>query len=328
MSIFRDFFVKEKPVFTGITRGIGGFGFGGGGGGEATGGSDSFTIYLWGAAADNQPTAPYGEIKAGFTEVTIEKSSIPASYTRFEVIVGQEGLTSDSTSARFGGGGGAAPQSGTPGGGGSFIFLSSPGSTNVFTDPGTSLGVPVPAADTRCVAAAGGSGGRDTVDDSAAPGGGGLTLAPGFSYAPEITKVDRTNGSPGYIGQTGVPGSPYSSGGGGGGFAAGMTQYDYPGWGGSGFAGSNDVDQVQPFTGPSPVNSLVYTLGNTLYNSPATNAYTTPTDAAPYRPADAGKPIQHYPQADARGYVVVIDDATGTATEFAYTGTIQFYNFP
>jgi len=33
MSIFRDFFVKQKPVFTGITRGIGGFGFGGGGGG-------------------------------------------------------------------------------------------------------------------------------------------------------------------------------------------------------------------------------------------------------------------------------------------------------
>ena len=30
MSIFRDFFVKEKPVFTGITRGIGGFGFGSG----------------------------------------------------------------------------------------------------------------------------------------------------------------------------------------------------------------------------------------------------------------------------------------------------------
>ena len=44
MSIFRDFFVKEKPVFTGITRGIGGFGFGGGGGGgpepfSATGGT-------------------------------------------------------------------------------------------------------------------------------------------------------------------------------------------------------------------------------------------------------------------------------------------------
>ena len=42
MSIFRDFFVKEKPVFTGITRGLGGFGFGSGsGGGEEEGFSAS-----------------------------------------------------------------------------------------------------------------------------------------------------------------------------------------------------------------------------------------------------------------------------------------------
>ncbi len=55
MSIFRDFFVKEKPVFTGITRGLGGFGFGasgsaaGGGGFSATGGTKitygSYTIH-------------------------------------------------------------------------------------------------------------------------------------------------------------------------------------------------------------------------------------------------------------------------------------------
>lgn len=31
MGIFNEFYKKEKPVFTGITRGIGGFGFGGGG---------------------------------------------------------------------------------------------------------------------------------------------------------------------------------------------------------------------------------------------------------------------------------------------------------
>ena len=37
MSIFRDFFVKEKPVFTGITRGIGGFGFGAAGGASGSG---------------------------------------------------------------------------------------------------------------------------------------------------------------------------------------------------------------------------------------------------------------------------------------------------
>ncbi len=38
MGIIRDFFVKEKPFFTGITRGIGGFGFGkaAGGGGVAS----------------------------------------------------------------------------------------------------------------------------------------------------------------------------------------------------------------------------------------------------------------------------------------------------
>ena len=35
MSIFKDYFVKEKPVFTGITRGTGGFGFGAGGGAAA-----------------------------------------------------------------------------------------------------------------------------------------------------------------------------------------------------------------------------------------------------------------------------------------------------
>ena len=45
MSVFRDFFVKEKPVFTGIARGLGGVGFGGGaadsggGGFSASGGT-------------------------------------------------------------------------------------------------------------------------------------------------------------------------------------------------------------------------------------------------------------------------------------------------
>ena len=39
MSIFKDFFVKEKPVFTGITRGIAGFGFGASGGGGFSGGA-------------------------------------------------------------------------------------------------------------------------------------------------------------------------------------------------------------------------------------------------------------------------------------------------
>ena len=42
MGIFRDFFVKEKPVFTGITRGIGGFGFGAGAGASSGGSNEDY----------------------------------------------------------------------------------------------------------------------------------------------------------------------------------------------------------------------------------------------------------------------------------------------
>ena len=328
MSIFNEFFKKEKPYFTGIARG---FGFGSGGaGGESTAGPNSFTIYLWGAGADQKDDAGLSDIKAGFTEVTVTKASIPGSYTRFEIVVGQAGHTDNQTTRKFGGGGGGASGGGqgTPGGGGSFAFLSSPTATGVFASDGLSISVPVPQADGRCVAAAGGMGGRDTVDNAVSPPGGGLVIPNNYGYSPERTGVDRANGSPGYIGANGTAPGPYSSGGGGGGYAAGLTQYDYPGWGGSGFAGSENASVTQPFTGPSPVNSLTYTLGNTLRNNPATTGWTAPTGAAPYRPADAAKPNHHVPVADSSGYVVVIDDATGTATQFAYTGTIQYYNFP
>ena len=45
MSIFKEFFKKEKPVFTGISRGVGGFGFGSGGG--AGGGSYRDNCQWW-----------------------------------------------------------------------------------------------------------------------------------------------------------------------------------------------------------------------------------------------------------------------------------------
>ena len=322
MSIFNEFFKKEKPVFTGSR-----FGFGSGGaGGGASSSSNTYTIYVWGAGASQQGSAS-GNVKAGFTEVSIEKSSIPGTYTRFEIVVGEEGNTSQSTNGRFGGGGGGAPQGGKPGAGGSFVFLSSPSTTQIFSGDGESINVPVPAADARCVAAAGGGGGEDTGDNGPSTPGGGLTVV-GGSFTPAATKVDRTNGSPGYIGQDGKPGSPWHSGGGGGGFAGGVTTYDYPGWGGSGFAGSTNPTQSQPFTGPSPVNGLVYTLGTTLNNNPATTQWTAPTGAAPYRPSDAGLPAQTSPVDNARGYVVIIDDDTGTATQFGYTGNTVFHNFP
>lgn len=312
---------KERPLpsLIGLGGGAGGFAFGGGSGG-------TYTVYLWGAAGANRTDGSWPELMAGFTEVTIEKSSIPATYTRFEVIVGQEGVNGNNTSTRFGGGGGGAPQSGTPGSGGSFVFLSSPGSTNVFSNPGTSIQVPTAEADSRCVAAAGGMGGRDTVDNQGAAGGGGLL---GGTQGGTITQpgVDRRNSGPAYIGQNGIPGSPWSSGGGGGGFGGGIAGYDYTGGGGAGFAGQN-VNNPQPFTGPSPVNGLKYTLGTTL-GSASSSPYliSIPVGAAPYRPATAGRPAQSYPTADARGYVVIIDDVTGTVTQYGYTGTIQYHNF-
>ena len=328
MGIFNEFFKKEKPVFTGLK-----FGFGSGGaGGESTPGPNSFTIYLWGAGADQKSGEgeTFQNVKAGFTEVTISKASIPGSYTRFEIIVGERGHNDNQTTRKFGGGGGGAPGGGqgTPGGGGSFAFLSSPTATGVFAANGLSLSVPVPQADGRCVAAAGGMGGRDTVDNSVGPPGGGLEIPSNYGYTPEKTEVDRSNGSPGYIGADGTAPGPYSSGGGGGGYAAGLTQYDYPGWGGSGFAGSENTGVTQPFTGPSPVNSLTYTLGNTLVNNPVTTGWTAPAGAAPYRPSDAARPSHHVPADDSNGYVVVIDDTTGTATQFGYIGGKQFYNFP
>ena len=47
MSIFRDFFVKEKPVFTGIARGLGGFGFGAS---TSVGGSSAASVIASGGA--------------------------------------------------------------------------------------------------------------------------------------------------------------------------------------------------------------------------------------------------------------------------------------
>ena len=69
MSIFRNFFVKEKPVFTGITRGVGGFGFGSGGGAgdpgkiQATGGdrhtNGGYVYHVFLNPDTNGPQAPH-----------------------------------------------------------------------------------------------------------------------------------------------------------------------------------------------------------------------------------------------------------------------------
>ena len=148
MSIFRDFFVKEKPVFTGITRGLGGFGFGGGagdsspgapgtatGGTTTTGGSYNYHVYLTSTPA---PTRNFTVSGASMTVdyLVIAGGGSGGAYTPSGTEEGQPGTNSQfaisgqpfrETTAAGGGGGnsyyGAAPNTpsgsgGSSGGGG------------------------------------------------------------------------------------------------------------------------------------------------------------------------------------------------------------------
>ena len=110
MSIFNDFFKKEKPVFTGITRGIGGFGFGGGaaaggatpvsasGGTKRTFGDYTFHVFV------GQPTID----GAGFP-YTFSVTNGGEPNTTFDLIlVGGGGGGGDDMPGSYGGGGGGA----------------------------------------------------------------------------------------------------------------------------------------------------------------------------------------------------------------------------
>jgi hypothetical protein len=112
MSIFRDFFVKEKPVFTGITRGLGGFGFGASGGGGAGAGGGPIT-------ASGGTTATYTEDGVDYKahifthpnsdNFVVSATSSDSTLNTIEYIVvagGGSGGSSNSNSAGGGGGGG------------------------------------------------------------------------------------------------------------------------------------------------------------------------------------------------------------------------------
>ena len=68
MSNFKDFFVKEKPVFTGIARGVGGFAFGVSGIAEV---SPSFTAS--GGAITLGSNSANGYTYHVFTRQTLQK---------------------------------------------------------------------------------------------------------------------------------------------------------------------------------------------------------------------------------------------------------------
>ena len=97
MSIFRDFFVKQKPVFTGITRGVGGFGFG-----KAAGGGEEAAFSLSGGSVNPSGLEPgNGYVYHTFTGPGTLTANAPGNVELFLIGGGGAG------GGGYGGGGGA-----------------------------------------------------------------------------------------------------------------------------------------------------------------------------------------------------------------------------
>ena len=179
MSIFKDFFVKQKPVFTGITRGIGGFGFGSGGGESA---EESFS-------------ASGGDVEYTYNgkRIHVFTTSGPTTFVVTETLVNAEVFV-------VGGGGGAGDNNSghSSGGGGAGGVATGPAPAGTFT-PGTypiTVG-PGGAGGPGSTPEAGGSDGSDSIIGAAGGlsatiygKGGGGTNAAGNQTSGEIPSTD------------------------------------------------------------------------------------------------------------------------------------------
>jgi hypothetical protein len=234
MSIFRDFFVKEKPVFTGITRGVGGFGFGkaaaaGGGAVESTGGTVTehvnkdgkiYKLHLWTTStpeADKEFTA--GSVLTGDV-IVIGGGGAGGDYAgggggAGGVLYSASGITinpAPSVAVTIGTGGianvgpsGSPPLASTPGGDSTIVI-----NGVTLTADGGGVGGDFPGDN----AASGGSGGGGSRD---ARPGKPATQSPAPTPGGNLTGY----GNPGIAGQPNIH-PQYSAGGGGG--AGGVGQ--------------------------------------------------------------------------------------------------------
>ena len=250
MSIFRDFFVKEKPVFTGIARGLGGFGFGtaasaddgpfsASGGTKITDGSDIYHVFT-----SNQNF----EVTSGTSNIEL-------------LVVGGGGGTGGSYQGGGGGGGIAygpsvSVSSGTyavvVGDGGAAISNPAQGATST---PGGNSSIALPAG--TITGLGGGTGMIDAFQVGTTtyiPGGsGGGNGDDDIKQAGDATQPGQPNfgvgivhyGNPGYAPPSGnAPGGVADGGGGGGAGGGGGPSHTEQRGGGVG----------QPFTNfPAPV---------------------------------------------------------------------------
>jgi len=280
MSIFRDFFVKQQPLFTGITRGIGGFGFGktSGGGVSSSGGtsidvgSDRYHVFIDGGAG---------------TLVTDSPAII-------EVMVCGAGGDSSTNPGGYASGGGA-------GGGG--IMYADDATLIAGTHP-INVGTPAPAGanggPSSFTSASGWvltglGGGKGSTPQTASPGGssGGSGYDTAGVNNSTATQPSATSNIPtpyvnyGNKGGGGAVGGYGGCGGGGGAGAVGSAgaQADVSGYHGSG--GPGGAGQPFPSFGttnigpalPAPTQPHVGTTG--LYGGGGGGSCNANADASP-----------------------------------------------
>ena len=239
MGIFNEFHRKEKPVFTGITRGIGGFGFGGGGGGFVSNGgtvvdvgADRYHVFLStgpstlvtdspatveimvvGAGGDSafpsgSPSASGGGAGGGGIMYADNATLIAGTHP---VSVGAPQPSSPTggpsvfTSASgwaltgLGGGKGSTPQAATDGGSSGGSGYDTSSNNSTATQPSETSNIPTPYSNY------GNKGGNGGVGGYGGCGGGGGAGEVGGNGAQADVSASHGSGGPGGAGQ------PFSS---------------------------------------------------------------------------------------------------------------------
>ena len=211
MGIFRDFFVKEKPIFTGITRGIGGFGFGKSAA-TATGPKTEVTInfVLFGAGGSTSRGPQLGSGKGGRTLATY---IIPTSAT-LEFRAGGRGVITGSSHGG-GGGGSSSVHIGTKSGISNALLYAAGGGGAGDNLPG----VPVLAR----------GHGNNTPYASSSTGGVSAGLPGQYGGQPAPTAGGGSPGAAGGVAGAGTNPAPTPGGTGGGGEAGGAHRGGFGG---------------------------------------------------------------------------------------------------
>ena len=212
MGIFNEFFKKEKPVFTGITRGVGGFGFG-----KAAGGGEEAGFSLSGGSVNPSGLEPgNGYVYHTFTGPGTLTANAPGDVELF--LIGGGGAGGNG----YGGGGGAGAliyRTTVPVTAGSYpIVVGAGGIGSWVGDPGpnpTSPNADLIGGDSTALGFTADAGGAGNPSQGTGGSSGGVPGPPGAG--PQ--SANPSTGQPGHPGAANVESPPVGWGNPGGGRA-------------------------------------------------------------------------------------------------------------